>query len=112
VKKVIETVPMNTWTTVYYNNALSIPVKYYTRNEWRRFKTTPETSGEDAKLHPKRVEKMQNYTQNEWRSFDNHTRNEWRTCENYTRNEWRRCKTTPKTSGEVVKLHPKRVEKF
>ncbi len=30
----------------------------YTRNEWRRCKTTLETSGEDAKLHSKRVEKM------------------------------------------------------
>ncbi len=27
----------------------------YTRNEWRRLKTTPETSGEDSKLHSKRV---------------------------------------------------------
>ncbi len=27
----------------------------YTRNEWRRCKTTLETSGEDAKLHSKRV---------------------------------------------------------
>ncbi len=32
--------------------------KNYTRNEWRRSKTTLETSGEDLKLHPKRVEKM------------------------------------------------------
>jgi hypothetical protein len=31
----------------------------YTRNEWRRCKTTLETSGEDVKLHSKRVEKMQ-----------------------------------------------------
>jgi hypothetical protein len=30
----------------------------YTRNEWRRCKTTLETSGEDVKLHSKRVEKM------------------------------------------------------
>jgi hypothetical protein len=30
----------------------------YTRNEWRRFKTTLEASGEDVKLHSKRVEKM------------------------------------------------------
>jgi hypothetical protein len=41
----------------------------YTRNEWRRCKTTPETSGEDGKLHSKRVEKIQNYTRNEWRRF-------------------------------------------
>jgi hypothetical protein len=29
--------------------------------------TTLETSGEDEKLHSKRVEKMKNYTRNEWR---------------------------------------------
>ncbi len=39
------------------------------------------TSGEDGKPHSKRVEKM----------------------ENYTRNEWRRYKTTLKTGGEDVK---------
>jgi pyruvate kinase len=27
----------------------------YTRNEWRRCETTLETSGEDVKLHSKRV---------------------------------------------------------
>ncbi len=42
-----------------------------------------------GKIHSKRVEKM----------------------ENYTRNEWRRLKTTLETSGEDVKLHSKRVEK-
>jgi hypothetical protein len=59
---------------------------------------TLETSGEDAKLHSKRVEKMQNYT----------------------RNEWERRKTTHvlvqlsqlETSGEDVRLHSKRVEKM
>jgi hypothetical protein len=30
----------------------------YTRNEWRRCETTLETSGEDVKLHSKRVGKM------------------------------------------------------
>ncbi len=30
-------------------------------------KTTLETSGEDVELHSKRVEKMGNYTRNEWR---------------------------------------------
>ncbi len=30
----------------------------YTRKEWGRCKTTLETSGEDVKLHSKRVEKM------------------------------------------------------
>ncbi len=43
-----------------------------------RVKTTLETSGKDAKLHSKRVEKMQNYT----------------------RNGWKRFKTTLETSGE------------
>ncbi len=33
----------------------------YTRNEWRRCKTTLETSGEDVKLHSKRVEKTGSY---------------------------------------------------
>ncbi len=36
----------------------------YTRNEWRRFETTLETSEEDVKLHSKRVKKMWNYTRN------------------------------------------------
>jgi hypothetical protein len=53
-------------------------------------KTTLETSGEDIKLHSKRVEKMSNYT----------------------RNEWGRYKTALKTSGEDVKLHSKRVGKM
>ncbi len=30
----------------------------YTRNEWKRQETTLETSGEDVKLHSKRVEKI------------------------------------------------------
>jgi hypothetical protein len=30
----------------------------HTRNEWRRCKTTLKASGEDVKLHSKRVEKM------------------------------------------------------
>ncbi len=42
------------------------------------------------KLHSKRVEKI---------------------C-NYTRNEWRRYEITLKTSGEDMKLHSKRVEKI
>jgi hypothetical protein len=62
----------------------------HTRNEWRRCKTTLDTSGEDAKLHSKRVKKMKNYT----------------------RDEWRRCKTTLETSGEDEKLHSRRVEKM
>jgi hypothetical protein len=59
-------------------------------NQWLAGKTTLGTSGEDVKLHSKRVERMRNYT----------------------RNEWRRCKTTLETSGEDVKLHSKRVEKM
>jgi hypothetical protein len=41
-------------------------------------RTTLETSGEDVKIHSKRVEKM-------WKD---------------TPNEWRRCETTLETSGE------------
>ncbi len=37
-------------------------VRNYTRNECRRCETTLEASVEDAKLHSKRVEKMQHYT--------------------------------------------------
>jgi hypothetical protein len=50
--------------------------------------TTLETSGEDAKLHSKRVEKMPKYT----------------------RNEWKRCQNTLETSGKDVKIHSKRVD--
>ena len=53
-------------------------------------KNTLETSGEDAKLHWGRVEKMQNYA----------------------RNERRRCKTTLETSEEDAKIHSKRVKKM
>ncbi len=53
-------------------------------------KFTLETSGEDVKLHSKRVEKMQNHIPNEWRRF----------------------KITLETSGEDLKLHSKRVEKI
>ena len=71
---------MSSWNKDFVN---------YTRNEWRRCKTTLETSGEDAKLHSKRLGKGHNYT----------------------RNEWRRCKTTLGTSGEDATLHSKRVGK-
>ena len=33
-------------------------IEKYTRNEWRRLKSTLQTSGEDVKLHSKRVKKM------------------------------------------------------
>jgi hypothetical protein len=55
-------------------------IKNYTRNEWKRSKTTLETSGKDQKLHSKRVEKIKKYTPN----------------------EWKRLKTTLETSGEDV----------
>ena len=58
---------------------------YYARMR-RHVYVTPKY----AKPHSKRVEKMQNYT----------------------RNEWRRCQTTLETSGEDVKLHSKPVEKM
>jgi hypothetical protein len=37
-------------------------ISNYTRNEWKRCKTTLQKGGEDVKLHSKRVEKMENYT--------------------------------------------------
>ncbi len=72
----------------------------YTRNEWRRCKTTLETSGEVWKLHSKRVEKI-------WKL---HSKPVWK-FENHARNDWRRSKTTLETSGEDVNLHSKRVER-
>ena len=39
----------------------------HTPNEWRRYKSTLETSAEDTKRHSKRVEKLHNDTRNEWR---------------------------------------------
>jgi hypothetical protein len=41
-------------------------------------KFTLETSGEDGKLHSKSVEKMRNYTRNEWRGWKNYILNELR----------------------------------
>ncbi len=46
--------------------------KNYTRNEWRRCKTTLETSGEDAKLHSKRVEKTDDLVKSNMMSCDPH----------------------------------------
>jgi hypothetical protein len=54
-------------------------MKKYTRKEWRRWKSTLETSGEDEKVHSKRVEKMKKYTRNEWINQKKYTRSEWRT---------------------------------
>ncbi len=50
-------------------------------------KYTLKSSGEDVKLHSKRVEKMQSYTRNEWG-------------------------ITLETGGEDSKLHSKRVQKM
>ncbi len=117
--------------------------------------TTLGTSGEDGKLHSERVEKMENYTRNEWRKWkitlgtsgedkkisletsgedkkiSLETSGEDKKIslgtsgedakfhservekmENYTRNEWRRWKITLGTSGEDSKLHSKRVGKM
>jgi hypothetical protein len=53
-----------------YNSGDSLHVrKNYTRNEWGRYKTTLETSGEDVRLHSKRVGKMQKHTRNECTFF-------------------------------------------
>jgi hypothetical protein len=56
----------------------------------KKGENTLETSGEDVKLHSKRVGKIGNYTRNEWGRCDNYTRNERGRCENNTLNEWRR----------------------
>ncbi len=50
-------------------------------------KTTLETGGKDAKLHSKRVEKIRNYTRNEWKRFE----------------------TTLETSEELKQMQSKRV---
>jgi hypothetical protein len=94
----------------------------YTQNEWRRCETTLKTSGEDVKLHSKRVEKMWNYTRNEWRRRENTLKTSGEDVKlhskrvekmwNYTRNDWSGRKITLETSGEDVKLHSKRVGKL
>ena len=67
------------------------------------------------KLHSKRVEKMRNYTRNEWRRCEItletsgedaklHSKRVEK-MQNYTRNGWRRCKITLETSGEDTRLH-------
>jgi hypothetical protein len=92
---------MSSWNKDFVN---------YTRNEWRRCKTTLETSGEDAKLHSKRLGKGHNYTRNEWRRCKTTlgTSGEDATL---TRNEWERGITALGTSGEDATLHSKRVGK-
>ncbi len=109
-------------------------VKKYTRNEWGRWKTTLETSGEDEKLHSKRVGKMKNYTRNVVRGWKNtlETGGEDVSFENIGavfpvaaqepfmyflirgifNQEKLDVKTTLETGGEDVKLHSKRVGKM
>jgi hypothetical protein len=62
----------------WYENAQ----KYKNYSAAPTVKTTLETSGDDRKLHSKRVE----------------------TIENYTRNEWGRPKITLETSGEDARF--------
>ncbi len=41
-----------------YDYLLKPKSENYTRNEWRRWKSTLQTNGEDVKLHSKPVERM------------------------------------------------------
>ncbi len=81
-----------------------------TRNEWRRSRSTLETSGEDQELHSKRVEKIKNHTLNE--KIRNYTRNEWRRSGTTLEMSGEDQKTTHETSGEDQEPHSKRVEKI
>ena len=58
-------------------------------------------TSDQEKIHSKRVEKMGNYTPNEWGR-----------CETSLETSGEDVKTTLETSGEDVKLHSKRVEKM
>jgi hypothetical protein len=62
-------------------------------------------SGEDVKLHTKRVEKMCKNTRNEWRRCAKHSKRVEKMCKN-TRNEWGRCAKTLETSGKDISSHP------
>jgi hypothetical protein len=89
-------------------------------------KTTLETSGEDAKLHSKRVEKMQNYTRNWWRrcettlqttgedSFDRFFESAKNFINPYNKQSKLQLlsKTTLETGGKDREIHSKRVEKI
>ncbi len=56
-----KTVDNRTFTDIWVTNDTNL--EKHTRNEWRRYENTLESSGEDIKTHSKRVEKMQeNYT--------------------------------------------------
>ncbi len=46
------------WAMALPDRSERCELKTHTRNEWRRCETTLETSGEDVKLHSKRVEKI------------------------------------------------------
>jgi hypothetical protein len=46
----------------------------YTRNGWRRCKTTLETSGKDKKTHTKQVENIGRYTRNEEEDIKLHSK--------------------------------------
>jgi hypothetical protein len=105
-------------------------LKKHTPNEGRRCKNTLETSAEDVKIHSKRVEKMQNYTRNEWRRSppfslffsmiflkSPHVHLLTSRPPNMEEISTSDClpmheKTTLETSGEDVKTHSKRVEKM
>jgi hypothetical protein len=54
----------------------------YTRNEWKRYIITLETSGEDINLHSKRVEKKLIYTRNEC-NFSRFNSNNFPLCAQY-----------------------------
>jgi hypothetical protein len=109
-------------------------MRNYTRFEWRRCKITLVSSGEDAKLHSFRVEKMQNYTRFEWKRCKI-TPFRVEKMQNYTRFECRRSPRLFKGSNfefknglipekqlffvkmylcrrQFLKLHSKRVEKM
>jgi hypothetical protein len=77
-----------------------------------------ETSEELLKLHSKRVEKILNYTRNEWRRClglaisleDEIPDNNYRDVIISTIVDW--LQNTLETSGEDVKIHSKRVGKM
>ncbi len=72
-------------------------------------KTTLEASGEDVKLHSKRVEKRWNYTRSECIFSSNVGQSMRFNAGNIPKStRW----TTLETSGEDVKIHSQRVEKM
>jgi hypothetical protein len=75
-------------------------IENYTRNEWRRLKTTLETSGEDARL---------NLQEN---GLKDHAKNGATKHPRTPTNTHQEAKPTLETSGGDVKLHSKRVEKM